>query len=108
MAQRILYFHQIFTHKRLLVSGQAEYKFFDDNQSDSGQSITGMGEHAIVKWIFDDMLLRQHFTSCLIEGPSDCKAGLRVEKPIIDYGQLPGDVDILLWPENKPSEAIAI
>ncbi len=33
---------------------------------------------------------------------------LQLKEDILEWGQKPGDVDILLWPENRPQLAVAI
>ena len=99
----MLYFHQIYSHAMQLNAGQATYNCFNDQDSNGGKRITFLTESQIIYWIFEHISRKDHFLSTIMQD-TNINNRLFVEKPVIQYGDKPGDIDILMWPKNRTSE----
>jgi len=75
---------------------------------EGAQSISNEEEKQIIRWFFEQPLLKQTFYEELgIERTVPFK--LEVKEPIISNpNKKPGDIDILICDKNRPHEAIAV
>ncbi len=109
MASRRLIFHQIHAHLQKLIPGQSNFDFFQDNgKEEEGNSIGEWGEHEIIKWILDDEFSRQHIIGEIVGKSKNHRVARQIAEPIIEKGELPGDVDIVIWEDGEHQHAVAI
>ncbi|MFL5766094.1 MAG: hypothetical protein ACJ77K_19270 [Bacteroidia bacterium] len=107
MATRQLIFQQVYSHLKPIIPGQDKYQFFEDNATVEDNRIVTLTEHEIIKWVFENKFTQEYFIQQTTKLES-VQYALEVQKPIIEFGQKPGDVDILMWPKGQPNLAVAI
>jgi hypothetical protein len=82
--------------------------FFQDEASVSVERITDEHEQQIVRWIFDDDMLRQKFLSKV----SCCPGRFRYSIPDMEFdkskAQKGGDIDLVVLEQDNPSQGICI
>lgn len=82
--------------------------FFNDDLNSKDESAAKQKEKAILRWIFNHPVLRMMFLEELsVKIASRHK--LEVGSPIVENpNKKPGDIDVLIWEQECPHEAIAL
>lgn len=82
--------------------------FFNDDLNSKDESAANQDEKTILKWIFNNPVLRMMFFE-EVSVKTTPRHKLEVGYPIVENpNKKPGDIDVLIWEQECPHEAIAV
>lgn len=89
------------------VTGATSYSFFTDSD-ENNPSVTAFTEERAISWLMSHPHFKVDFFGDLIAANTICQLHQGLVKPFTHPNAIPGDIDLLAFPQLDPSRAIAM